>query len=160
MRIGAALCFWAFLAATIALASPTIAQDASPVTATIEDAERVYLTFETIGLLTELCATETLDEEAFKVAEAGWLERNRRTRQLADRVLEYLGANVDTESLAPRAEADTDALLESIVPKPELCQSYLGKMTAGEMDLKTVVPDLYSRLVVSDGAIAAMQRSP
>lgn len=155
MRVGPSPYLWGLLAL---LAMPAAAQNASPVTATLEDAERVYLTFQTIDLLADRCAEETGDAAAFTAARTGWMERNASTLRLVERLLEHLEAEVDEAALAPRAAEDTDALLESILPGPELCRNYLASMTAGEMDLRTVVPDLYNRLVLSDGAIAAMDR--
>jgi hypothetical protein len=148
---------WGLLAL---LAMPAAAQNASPVTATLEDAERVHLTFQTIDLLADRCAEETGDAAGFTAARTGWMERNASTMRLVERLLEHLEAEVDQAALAPRAAEDTEALLESIMPGPELCRNYLASMTAGEMDLRTVVPDLYNRLVLSDGAIAAMDRKP
>ena len=157
MRVGPSPYVWGLLAL---LALPAAAQDASPVTATLEDAERVYLTFQTIDLLTARCAEETGDAAGFTAARTGWMERNEPTQQLVGRLLAHLQVEIDEAALAPRAAEDTDAMLDSIMTLPDLCRTYLASMSAGDLDLKRVVPDLYNRLVLSDGAIAAMDRQP
>ena len=136
-----------------------LAQDASPVTANVADVERVHLAFRTVDLLAERCALETGDAPTYAAMAEDWRDRNGRILRLADGVLAFLGGSIDDATLVPRAEADADDLFDSIMKPAEICASYLKQVEAGELDLRVVVPDLHSRILTSDGAIAAMTRT-
>lgn len=139
--------------------SSVAAQDALPVTANVADVERVHLAFLTVDLLAERCALETGDAPTYAAMAEDWRARNGRILRLADGVLAYLGGSIDDATLVPRAEADAEDLFDSIMKPAEICTSYLRQVEAGELDLRVVVPDLHSRILTSDGAIAAMNRT-
>lgn len=164
MRAGAVSILLGLLLATpgaaedLSAPSPSSQPSASPISASIADIERVHLAFQTVDLLATRCTLETGDAPTYAAMAADWRKRNSRVLRLADGILAYLEGTIDEAALAPLAEAHAEDLFDSIMKPAEICASYLKQVQAGELDLRVVVPDLHSRILTSDGAIAAMNR--